>query len=111
MATIKVENAEVYSVMKSGVGFRCQTQFKTRDGETVTEKWICWTKEKVNEGDVVTVEGLFSKKDESFVNDEGENIKYIAYHINNVTVTQQPKGQADEWLNSNATELDLEAPF
>lgn len=111
MAKVIVENAEVTSVMKSGKGFRAQTTYRKRDGGEIVEKWTVWTDKPVTVGSVVTVDGLFSKKDESFTNDEGKEIRYTALHVNNASVTEQPNGPADEWLNSNATELDLEAPF
>jgi len=117
MARIIIENAEVTKVNRTGTGFRCQNVYKTRSGEEIAEKWVIWSDHPVQVGDVVNVEGLFSKKDESFQNDEGEQIKYIAFHVNKTTVTQQPKGpnnsdsSADSWLNNNALPIDEEAPF
>lgn len=111
MAKVIIENAEVTSVMKSGKGFRAQTVYTKRDGGQITEKWVVWSDRNVSVGDVVTIEGLFSKKDESFTNDEGNEVKYVALHVNNATITEQPTGQADPWLNKNATLLDDEAPF
>jgi len=116
MARIIVEHAEVTSVMKSGKGFRAQTEYRKRDGGTVTEKWVVWSDQPITLGDVVNVEGLFSKKDESFVNDKGEDIKYTAVHINNAKITEAPTearidAQTDSWLANNASPIDEEAPF
>lgn len=117
MATIRVENAEVTSVMKTGKGFRIQTMYKIKDGTEVAEKWVVWTGEKVNVGDVVTVEGKWSKKDERFTNDANEEIKYTSYNINDTTVNRsaQPsalaqKGEAalrEQWPSATVDE----APF
>lgn len=111
MAKITIENAEVTSVMKSGTGFRAQVVYKTRKGDMVTEKWTVWTDKPPQVGSVVTIEGLFSKKDEVFTNDEGKEVKYTALHVNNPVITEQATGQTDQWLNQNANEIDLEAPF
>lgn len=111
MAKVIIEHAEVTSVMKSGKGFRAQTVYKKRDGGQITEKWVVWSEQKVALGDVVTVEGLFSKKDETFTNDEGNEVKYVALHVNSATVTPEATGQADPWLNANALPIDEEAPF
>jgi len=117
MAKVTIENAEVSSVMTSGKGFRMQTVFNKRDGGQITEKWVVWSDNKVNVGDVVTVTGKFSKKDETFTNDAGEEIKYTALYVNDpeVTASAQPsiqgtKGEAvlrEQWPSAT---LD-EAPF
>lgn len=114
MAKIMIENAEVTRVLKSGTGFHAQTQYSKRDGETVTEKWVIWTNEPVTLGEVVTVEGLFSKKNETFTNDKGEEIKYTAIHVNNPDIRRspQPTPNNDEWLNKNTQPvLDNQVPF
>lgn len=116
MAKIIIENAEVTSVMKSGKGFRAQTQFNTRSGGTITEKYLIWSDQQVNVGNVVNVSGLLSVKQEEFTNDQGEVIKYTAMHVNNPTVEQAQTGPAnpvatDNWLAANAKPLDEQPPF
>jgi hypothetical protein len=111
MAKVTIENAEVTSVMTSGKGFRAQTIYKKRDGGQITEKWVVWTDKPVRVGNVVNIEGLFSKKDETFTNDEGTDVKYTALHVNNATVTEQPSGPGSAWLENNALPIDEEAPF
>ena len=113
MAKIIIENAEVTSVMKSGKGFRVQTQFNTRSGGTITEKFLIWSENQVSVGDVVTVTGLMSVKQEEFTNDKGEQVKYTAVHVNNPTVEQSQTGfeQSDAWLAANAKPLDEQPPF
>lgn len=118
MARVTIEKAEVTSVMATGSGFRMQTVYKKRDGGEITEKWVVWSRDKVSVGDVVTVEGLFSKKDEMFTNDEGKEIKYVALHVNDPTVHQQPKGAPgenssypDQRSLQNEFAIDMEAPF
>lgn len=111
MAKVIIEHAEVTSVMNSGKGFRAQTVYNKRDGGQITEKWVVWSEHKVSVGDVVHVEGLFSKKDETFTNDEGKQVKYVALHVNGATVTEEPIGQGDSWLQANALPITEEAPF
>lgn len=116
MAKISIENAEVTSVMKTGTGFRAQTQFNTRSGGTVTEKYVIWSDKKVSVGDVVNVDGLLTVKQEEFTNDKGEVIKYVAIHVNNPTVQHGQSGpsnpvETDNWLAANAKPLDEQAPF
>lgn len=121
MATITIENAEVTSTMRGGIGFRAQTQYKTRGGDMIPEKWVIWTKDPVNVGDVVNITGLFSKKDESFTNDKGELVKYTAIHVNNAQISASPMPikQAmedvakDVWLERNAKPIqdDGQIPF
>jgi hypothetical protein len=118
MARVNIENAEVTSVMNTGKGFRCQNIFKKRDGGEIVEKWVIWSDSPVNVGDVVNVDGLFSKKDEVFTNKEGEEIKYTALHVNNPNVSKSQmgpvlaqKGEAairEQWPALN---VNTEAPF
>lgn len=117
MARIIVEKAEVTKVMRSGKGFWAQTQYRTRNGETITDTWVVWSNDTISVGDVIDVEGLFSMKKETFTNDEGNEVKYTALHINNPTITkaqtEQPK-QQDEWANKETEAflpLDEQVPF
>jgi hypothetical protein len=115
MAQIIIENAEVTSLIKGGIGFRAQTQYRTKDGEMIPEKWTVWTKDPVQVGDIVNIAGLFSKRDESFTNDKGEFIKYVGIHVNNPKVAkiQATQNAGDQWLQNNATEVknDGQIPF
>lgn len=121
MATININDAEVTYVMRGGVGFHAETKYKTRDGEMIPEKWVIWTKEQVSTGDVVSISGLFSKKNEEFVNDKGEQIRYTAIHVNNAKITpsqtpamnQMQQQATDSRLQNNATpaQNDGQIPF
>ena len=111
MARVKIEHALVTRVFDSK-GFWCETKFKTRNGDEVTEKWTVWTKDPPAEGDIVTLDGLLSIKMERFENDQGEEIKYARGHVNQPQITKEPSGaEAVAQVWNSEPMFDDEAPF
>jgi hypothetical protein len=96
MARIILKEADVVKVMP-GWGFKAQNTSTLASGETLVEKYTVWVKNfdpsMAPEGSVVNVEGLFSKKLETFENEQGQTINYAATHINesNVTLVKSQK--------------------
>jgi hypothetical protein len=112
MAKIIIENAEVTRVQRGGKGFNAQTQYKTRNGEIVKQKYVVWSDEQVHEGDVLNIEGLVSVKLEEFTNDKGELIRYAAIHVNQPVLNSVQTAPAPlTKAIPGSVPIDMEAPF
>jgi hypothetical protein len=56
MATVTIENAEVFKII-DGYGFKAVEKFRLRSGEEGKRYYTVWTKEAVKQGDILTIEG------------------------------------------------------
>jgi hypothetical protein len=129
MARIILEKADVVKVM-AGWGFKAQNTSKLSNGEPLVEKYTVWVKDfnpsMAPEGSVVNVDGLFSKKLETFDNEQGQTIQYVAVHVNNANVTLVTfAGQGNsmdnlkvneaaimgQWPTANIGQATEDAPF
>jgi hypothetical protein len=120
MARIILEKADVVKVMP-GWGFKAQNTSKLSNGEPLVEKYTVWVKDfnpsMAPEGSVVNVDGLFSKKLETFDNEQGETIQYVAVHVNNANVTLVTEGKVQEaaimgqWPTATIGQATADAPF
>jgi hypothetical protein len=112
MTKIIIENAEVTRVQRGGKGFNAQTQYQSRNGETVKQKYVVWSDEQVHAGDVLNIEGLLTVKIEEFTNDKGELIRYAAIHVNQPKLSPVQTGPAPlAQAILGAVPIDMEAPF
>jgi hypothetical protein len=96
MAKVIVENAEIIRTHRNGGGFNAHKKIALRNGETKTEKYTVWTTEPVQEGAVVSFEGVLSVKVEEFTNDEGLLIRYAAIHVNDAVLSKSATTQLSE---------------
>ena len=96
MAKVIVDSVKVVRVHRNGGGFNAHKELRLRNGETKTEKYTVWTTEPVQEGAVVSFEGVLSVKVEEFTNDEGELIRYAAVHVNDVVMSGASKVSEDD---------------
>lgn len=88
MATVTIENLEVARIIQ-GYGFRGVETKQSKSGEPYRVYYTVWTKEPVNEGDVVDVEGDLSVKLEEFTGRDNQPKKVAAIHVNNGIVVKQ----------------------
>ena len=86
MAKIQIETAEVFKIIE-GYGFRAVEKFKLRNGEDAKRYYTVWTDQKVQEGDVVSVEGDLSVKVEEYTGKDNQPKTSAAVHVNNARIT------------------------
>ena len=58
-------------------------------GEERKTYYTVWTKESVNEGDIITIEGDLSVKLEEFTGKDNQPKKVAAIHVNNALVMKE----------------------
>lgn len=87
MATITIENAKVEKII-TGYGFRA-SEIKVIKGEEKKSWYTVWTKDAVQEGDIVTIEGELSVKLEDFTGRDNVPRKTAAVHVNNALVMSE----------------------
>ena len=87
MATVNIENAKVEKII-TGYGFRA-SQTTLVKGEERKTYYTVWTKESVNEGDTVTIEGELSVKLEEFTGRDNQPKKVAAIHVNNALIMKE----------------------
>ena len=58
----------------------------TIKGEERKIYYTCWTQDRVNEGDIVSVQGLLGVKLEEFTGRDGKAKQIAAIHVNNAKV-------------------------
>ena len=87
MATINIENAKVEKII-TGYGFRA-SQTTMVKGEERKTYYTVWTKEQVNEGDTLTIEGELSVKLEEFTGRDNQPKKVAAIHVNNAMIMKE----------------------
>ena len=85
MATVTIENAQVFKLI-DGYGFKAVEKFKLRSGEEGKRYFTIWTKEKVAEGDIVTIEGDLSVKIEEYTGKDNQPKTSAAVHVNNALI-------------------------
>jgi hypothetical protein len=85
MATVTIENAQVFKLI-DGYGFKAVEKFKLRSGEEAKRYFTIWTKEKVAEGDIVTIEGDLSVKIEEYTGKDNQPKTSAAVHVNNALI-------------------------
>lgn len=88
MATVTIENAEVVKIIPN-YGFRVVEQVVMNiSGERKDTKryYTVWTKEQVNEGDFVTVQGDLGVKLEEYTGRDNQPKQSIGVHLNNALV-------------------------
>jgi hypothetical protein len=86
MAKIQIETAEVFKIIE-GYGFRAVENFKLRNGEDAKRYYTIWTDQKVQEGDVVSIEGDLSVKVEEYTGKDNQPKTSAAVHVNNARIT------------------------
>lgn len=86
MAKIQIETAEVFKIIE-GYGFRAVENFKLRNGEDAKRYYTIWTDQKVQEGDVVSIEGDLSVKVEEYTGKDNQPKTFAAVHVNNARIT------------------------
>jgi hypothetical protein len=86
MAKIQIETAEVFKIIE-GYGFRAVENFKLRNGEDAKRYYTVWTDQKVQEGDVVSIEGDLSVKVEEYTGKDNQPKTSAAVHVNNARIT------------------------
>ncbi len=86
MAKIQIETAEVFKIIE-GYGFRAVEKFKLRNGEDAKRYYTIWTDQKVQEGDVVSIEGDLSVKVEEYTGKDNQPKTSAAVHVNNARIT------------------------
>jgi hypothetical protein len=86
MAKIQIETAEVFKIIE-GYGFRAVEKFKLRNGEDAKRYYTVWTDQKVQEGDVVSIEGELSVKVEEYTGKDNQPKTSAAVHVNNARIT------------------------
>ena len=85
MATIEIENAKVVRVIE-GYGFEV-VETRLVKGEEYKSYFTVWNKEvKVEVGDLVTVQGQYSAKIESYTDKTNTPRTKIAVSVNNAEV-------------------------
>ena len=84
MAIVQV-NLEVARIIE-GYGFKGIEKVTIR-GEERKSYYTVWTKDKVTEGQMVSVEGLLGVKMEEFTGRDGNQKQVAAAHINNAKVS------------------------
>ena len=85
MATLTIENGKVSRIIE-GYGFDV-AETKLVKGEKMTFYYTVWNKEaKVEIGDIVTVEGDYSAKVDSYTDKANEPKTRIAVSVNNAEV-------------------------
>ena len=87
MATVTIEDAEVFKIIE-GHGFKAVEKFTLRNGEPAKRYYTVWTKEKVSEGDIVTIEGELSVKVEEYTGKDNLPKTSAAVHVNNALIMQ-----------------------
>lgn len=87
MATINIENAKVEKII-TGYGFRISETTIVKGEERKTYMTV-WSKEQVNEGDILTIEGELSVKLEEFTGKDNQPKKVAAIHVNNALVMKE----------------------
>ena len=88
MATVTIENAQVFKIIE-GYGFKAVEKFQLRSGEEAKRYFTIWTKEKVSEGDIVTIEGELSVKVEEYTGKDNQPKTSAAVHVNNALIMQE----------------------
>lgn len=86
MAKVEIQNAEVFKIIE-GYGFRAVEKFKLRNGDEGKKYYTVWTDQKVNEGDVVSIQGDLSVKIEEFTGRDNQPKTAAAIHVNNARIT------------------------
>ena len=86
MAKTQIETAEVFKIIE-GYGFRAVENFKLRNGEDAKRYYTIWTDQKVQEGDVVSIEGDLSVKVEEYTGKDNQPKTSAAVHVNNARIT------------------------
>ena len=86
MAKIQIETAEVFKIIE-GYGFRAVENFKLLNGEDAKRYYTIWTYQKVQEGDVVSIEGDLSVKVEEYTGKDNQPKTSAAVHVNNARIT------------------------
>ena len=86
MAKIQIETAEVFKIIE-GYGFRAVENFKLRNGEDAKRYYTIWTDQKIQEGDVVSIEGDLSVKVEEYTGKDNQPKTSAAVHVNNARIT------------------------
>jgi len=85
MATINIENAKVSRIIE-GWGFEV-TETRLVKGEEYKSYYTVWTKEaKVSLGDIVTVEGDYSAKIDSYTDKTNQPATKLSVSVNNAEV-------------------------
>ena len=85
MATVTIENAEVFRLIE-GYGFKAVEKFRLKSGEEAKRYYTVWTKETVKEGDTVTIEGDLSVKVEEYTGKHNQPKTTAAVHVNNALI-------------------------
>ena len=85
MATVTIENAEVFKII-TGYGFKAVEKFKLKSGDEGKRYYTVWTKESVSEGDIVTIEGDLSVKIEEYTGKDNQPKTSAAVHVNNALI-------------------------
>jgi ribosome maturation factor RimP len=85
MATINIENGKVSRIIE-GYGFEL-TEIRMVKGEEYKSYYTIWNKEaKVNIGDIVTVEGDYSAKVDSYTDKTNTPRTKVSVSVNNAEV-------------------------
>jgi hypothetical protein len=85
MATINIENAKVSRIIE-GWGFEV-TETRLVKGEEYKSYYTVWNKEaKVSLGDIVTVEGDYSAKIDSYTDKTNQPATKLSVSVNNAEV-------------------------
>jgi hypothetical protein len=87
MATVTIENARVERIIV-GYGFKA-SEVTLVKGEERKTWFTVWTKESANEGDILTIEGELSVKQETFTGKDGLEKTVAAIHVNNALIMPQ----------------------
>ena len=85
MATVTIENAEVFKIIE-GYGFRAVENCKLRNGEDAKRYYTIWTDQRVQEGDTVSIEGDLSVKVEEYTGKDNQPKTSAATHVNNALI-------------------------
>jgi hypothetical protein len=85
MATVTIENAEVFKII-DGYGFKAVEKFRLRSGEEGKRYYTVWTKEAVKQGDILTIEGELSVKVEEYTGKDNQPKTSAAVHVNNALI-------------------------
>lgn len=92
MATVEIENAKVERII-DGYGFKA-SETKLVKGEERKTWYTVWTKDKVTEGQIVTVSGELTVKIEEFTGRDNQPKKVAGIHINNAMTMTSNEAEA-----------------
>lgn len=92
MATIEITNARVERIIE-GYGFKA-TETTLVKGEERKTWYTVWTKDKVSEGDILTISGDLSVKLEEFTGRDNQPKKVAGIHINNALTMTSNEAEA-----------------